>query len=149
VQPGILKGDITDMSVNSVTFVRKLVSLPHAMFEAIDDFRFQNRIKSESETIRRLIERGIKRSEPASPLASTEETRLPTLPGPYPWEKSNLENVLKAMNVSLPARLKMQLDWLANQSASAGNAVTLRSMVTEVLTNYVHVELRARSIDPG
>ncbi len=48
------------MVVNPETTVRKLVSLPRAMAQAIEDFRFQQRIKTESEAIRRLIEAGLK-----------------------------------------------------------------------------------------
>jgi hypothetical protein len=38
---------------------RKLVSLPADLAQAIEDFRFENRIGSESEAIRRLIEAGL------------------------------------------------------------------------------------------
>jgi metal-responsive CopG/Arc/MetJ family transcriptional regulator len=47
------------MVVNPETTVRKLVSLPREMVKAIEDFRFANRIKTESEAIRRLIEAGL------------------------------------------------------------------------------------------
>ena len=50
---------ITCMAVNRDTTTRKLVSLPHTMVQAIEDFRFQGRIKTESEAIRRLIELGL------------------------------------------------------------------------------------------
>jgi len=48
------------MVINTDNTTRKLVSLPHTMVRAIEDFRFANRIKSESEAIRRLIEAGLK-----------------------------------------------------------------------------------------
>jgi hypothetical protein len=51
---------ITDMVVNSETTVRKLVSLPRPLLQAIQDFRFQERFGTESEAIRRLIELGLK-----------------------------------------------------------------------------------------
>ena len=51
------------MAVNPDRMTRKLVSLPNEMLRAIDDFRFENRIKTESEAIRRLIERGLKAAE--------------------------------------------------------------------------------------
>jgi len=51
------------MPVNPETTVRKLVSLPKAMVQAIEDFRFGERIKTESEAIRRLIELGLKASD--------------------------------------------------------------------------------------
>jgi metal-responsive CopG/Arc/MetJ family transcriptional regulator len=50
---------ITFMAVNSETTVRKLVSLPREMVGRIEEFRFSNRIKTESEAIRRLIEAGL------------------------------------------------------------------------------------------
>ena len=39
--------------------VRKVVSLPAALAEAIDDYRFDERIKTEAEAVRRLIEAGL------------------------------------------------------------------------------------------
>lgn len=51
---------ITHMAVNPDTTTRKLVSLPHSMVKQIEDYRFANRIKTESEAIRRLIEAGLK-----------------------------------------------------------------------------------------
>jgi len=55
-----IAGYITIMVVNSETTVRKLVSLPKSLVKKIEDFRFDERIKTESETIRRLIEIGLK-----------------------------------------------------------------------------------------
>ena len=48
------------MAVNPETTVRKLVSIPREVWEKVDDYRFENRIKTESEAIRRLIELGLK-----------------------------------------------------------------------------------------
>ena len=56
---------ITDMAVNPETTTRKLVSLPNAMVQAIEDFRFRERVKTESEAIRRLIEIGLDVTKPA------------------------------------------------------------------------------------
>lgn len=39
--------------------VRKSVSLPSSLWALIDDYRFQNRIRSDADTIRRLIEIGL------------------------------------------------------------------------------------------
>lgn len=47
------------MAVNPETTVRKLVSLPKTMVQEIDDFRFQERIKTEAEAIRQLIALGL------------------------------------------------------------------------------------------
>src|SRR5205823_13692119 len=38
---------------------RRMVSLPEELSERVDDFRFQQRIRTESEAIRRLIEAGL------------------------------------------------------------------------------------------
>ena len=38
---------------------RKIVSLPPDLEKAVEDYRFENRIASESEAIRRLIELGL------------------------------------------------------------------------------------------
>jgi metal-responsive CopG/Arc/MetJ family transcriptional regulator len=53
------------MAVNPDKLIRKLVSLPHELLAAIDEYRFSNRIKTESETIRRLIELGLNAKVPA------------------------------------------------------------------------------------
>lgn len=42
---------------------RKIVSLPAALAQAIEDYRFGNRLKTEAEAIRRLIERGLAASK--------------------------------------------------------------------------------------
>ena len=47
------------MVVNPANLIRKLVSLPPALLARIEDFRFENRVKTESEAIRILIERGL------------------------------------------------------------------------------------------
>jgi hypothetical protein len=56
------------MVINPETATRKLVTLPHATVRAIEDFRFANRIKTESEAIRRLIDLGLA----AAPQTPTE-----------------------------------------------------------------------------
>ena len=47
--------------------VRKLVSLTPALARAIDDYRFGQRIKSESEAIRALIRLGLDSAQPDKP----------------------------------------------------------------------------------
>ena len=39
---------------------RKIVSLPPELAEAVEDFRFAQRMKTESDAIRQLIELGLK-----------------------------------------------------------------------------------------
>ena len=41
---------------------RKIVSLPADLAKEIEDYRFANRIATEAEAIRRLIEMGLKKS---------------------------------------------------------------------------------------
>ena len=53
------------MAVDTSKMTRKLVSLPNEMIVAISDFRFQERIGSEAEAIRRLIEAGLKATNEA------------------------------------------------------------------------------------
>ncbi len=38
---------------------RKIVSLPSALEEAVEDYRFANRFKTESDALRHLIELGL------------------------------------------------------------------------------------------
>jgi hypothetical protein len=49
--------------------VRKLVSLPHVLLAAIEDYRFKSRTKTESEAIRRLLEFGL--ASAGKPLEAT------------------------------------------------------------------------------
>jgi len=42
---------------------RKIVSLPAELAKAVEDFRFENRINTEAEAIRRLIQAGLKAHE--------------------------------------------------------------------------------------
>lgn len=51
------------MSETSKT-VRKIFSLPESLSQQIDDFRFANRLKTESEAIRRLVEAGLSAEAP-------------------------------------------------------------------------------------
>ena len=43
--------------------IRKQVSLPAEIAQAVEDYRFANRISSESEAIRRLIELGLEKAK--------------------------------------------------------------------------------------
>jgi metal-responsive CopG/Arc/MetJ family transcriptional regulator len=70
-------GYITAMVVNPENMTRKLVSLPHTMVQAIDDFRFQERIRTESEAIRRLIELGLATAKGAGGSNARRKGRRP------------------------------------------------------------------------
>src|ERR1035437_347399 len=72
---------IAHMVINTDTTTRKLVSLPHTMMRAIEDFRFANRIKSESEAFRRLIELGLKAAPDMAGATKPEGERWGTLIG--------------------------------------------------------------------
>lgn len=54
------------MVINNDTTTRKLISLPRAMVREIEDFRFENRIKTEAEAIRKLIALGLKAAAPVT-----------------------------------------------------------------------------------
>jgi hypothetical protein len=47
------------MSGTNDSIVRKTVSLPSSTWKQIEDFQFANRIKRETEAIRRLIDLGL------------------------------------------------------------------------------------------
>ena len=51
---------------------RKIVSLPAALAKAIEDFRFEERISTEAEAIRRLIEAGLE-SQGRKPKAESKK----------------------------------------------------------------------------
>jgi len=48
------------MPINPDKSVQKLVAMPREMADAIADFRFEHRLRSEAEAIRRLIRAGLK-----------------------------------------------------------------------------------------
>ena len=58
---------ICGMAINPQTTVRKVVSLPRVQAEQIEDFWHRERLKSESEAIRRLIELGLEAAERPKP----------------------------------------------------------------------------------
>lgn len=53
------------MPINPEKTVQKLVAMPREMAEKIADYRFENRLKSEAEAIRRLIQLGLNATRPA------------------------------------------------------------------------------------
>ncbi len=54
------------MTVNPTSLIRKLVSLPPWLLAEIETYRFGNRIKTESEAIRRLLDAGLAAQAAAS-----------------------------------------------------------------------------------
>src|SRR5260221_14611410 len=51
---------------------RKMVTLPTELAQAIEDYRFTNRLKTEAEAIRRLIEAGLSKASTATPSGGGE-----------------------------------------------------------------------------
>jgi len=49
---------------------RKIVSLPPDLAKAFEDYRFENRFKSEAEALRRLIELGLEQVRKSRPTKS-------------------------------------------------------------------------------
>jgi len=47
------------MAVNPDTTVRKIVSLPKELWEEVSDYRFDNRLGTEADALRRLIQLGL------------------------------------------------------------------------------------------
>ena len=119
---------------------------------AIDTWRHTNRIGSRAEAIRQLIERGMKDG------ALTDEVPLPVRakgsPGtpasldnarPYPAEKIAKASAasVKALNVDLPERLKIQLGWVAE-----ARQMSLTKLVTELLQRGIDDQLKPLGIKP-
>jgi len=55
------------MAINQETTVRKITAFPRELMAAVEEFRFANRIKTESEAIRRLIELGLEAAKRQAP----------------------------------------------------------------------------------
>jgi hypothetical protein len=148
---------ITDMTVNPETTTRKLVSFPRSMAREIEDFRFQHRIKTESEAIRRLLERAFRSdatalaagqaqaaapdiapSVPFPPPAAEDPPSLSPHDRPFPTQQiRNLsDSELVLLNTRIPSRLSMQLEWLAD----ARNG-TKRKAVEDALRQFLVREL--------
>jgi len=70
---------IAEMDRPSVLTVKKLIAMSPEMAQAIEDFRFARRIGSESESIRQLIDAGLKANPepPATFQTQVGELRAP------------------------------------------------------------------------
>jgi hypothetical protein len=66
---------ITGMPKNPEMTVRKQVFLPRPMVQAIEDCRFANRVSTESEAIRRLIEAGLRAEATPAPKATARKEK--------------------------------------------------------------------------
>jgi hypothetical protein len=63
--------------------IRKTVTLPAGVWQQIEDFQFANRIKRETEAIRRLIELGLEAAKAAG-SGGGFQTQVHTQPKPGP-----------------------------------------------------------------
>jgi hypothetical protein len=68
---------------------RKIVSLPAGLAQAIEDYRFTNRLKTEAEAIRRLIEAGLNAT---AATAVTSPGRSPRQSGKTSHTDQDAEN---------------------------------------------------------
>jgi hypothetical protein len=62
---------IADMGKEPILTIKKLIAIAPVMAKSIEDYRFKNRIASESEAIRCLIELGLK--APATQVLSPKK----------------------------------------------------------------------------
>lgn len=65
---------IENMATEPTYTVKKLVAMTPEMAERIDAYRFEKRIKSESEAIRLLIDQGLEASRECPPKSANRET---------------------------------------------------------------------------
>jgi len=56
-------GYFTYMAINKETTVQKLIAMPRELAEKVSEFRYDNRLPSEAEAIRQLIQKGLNSSE--------------------------------------------------------------------------------------
>ena len=112
--------------------------------DAIDAWRYANKIPSRAEAIRRLIERGLK-SDPMPAYPPTSGAIDLTRVRPYPADEIAVTpaQLIKSVNVRLPERLKLQLDWLADACQTS-----LREQVDSLLQRGVDQELAQLGIKP-
>jgi hypothetical protein len=120
---------------------------------AVDDWGWAQRIRSKGEVVRRLIQRGLKPDARPEPTKATETT--PAAParkavrpeGGFKWE-TVAQTETGALNVKIPLRLKLQLDWIVRERRDAREETTQRRVVEDLIQEYVAKELRSRGIEP-
>lgn len=133
-----------DREMNTHKNVRLPLMVSDQESDAIDAWRYANKIPSRAEAIRRLIERGLRPDPtPASPPASGPINLTRTRPYPASEIAATPAKLIKGMNVRLPERLKMQLDWLAE-----ARKMKLREQVDGLLQRGVDQELKRLGIAP-
>jgi metal-responsive CopG/Arc/MetJ family transcriptional regulator len=60
------------MAINRDSGTRKLITLPHDLLREVDDYRFANRINTESETLRQLVRLGLDAAKGSKVTKSTK-----------------------------------------------------------------------------
>lgn len=55
------------MAINREKNTQKLISMPKELVQEIENYRFENRIKTESEAVRQLIRLGLETSKSTNP----------------------------------------------------------------------------------
>src|SRR5437868_135800 len=87
--------------------VKKLIAITPEIAQAIEDYRFDNRLKTEAEAIRRLIEAGLGKARPGAPSGGVDPSgwrkprstgkaaapRAPKTPAPKAAPTSKLEQI--------------------------------------------------------
>jgi hypothetical protein len=84
------------MSPVSESASRKTVTLPDTMWAAISEFRFYNRIPTEAEAIRQLMQRGLDLPHHLEPWKATVEIltgRCKHYPGPFSAAASSFDMI--------------------------------------------------------
>ena len=129
------------------------VLMDQAEVKDIDDWSFAQRIRSRGEAVRRLVARGLRLPARTAntPEATTDEEATLPLPAParpaggWPWETDEAQHTTKALNVDIPARLKLQLDWLIHQQTETQK---VKVVVQEIIRQWLERELRRFGIEP-
>jgi len=86
-----------------------MVSLPLKLAEAVDDYRFKNRLRSDAEVLRRLIELGLGKAPTAAPSGgSARKPAATTKPAPRakkPGQRTPAPKA-KALRMSKEAQIR-------------------------------------------
>lgn len=93
---------------------------------------------------------GVPRREPAAADKAKDDAAAAAFiagsPGKtvYPWEQPGVRNDLgKQTNVTIPERVMLQIEWLANASKS-----TKKAVIERALREHAERELRSLGIEP-
>ena len=118
--------------------------------KVIDDWSFAHRVRSRGEAIRKLVERGLQAANASAPeaeLSQANQARLQTytelsdvvpisLPTDPDWNHLPDPTSEESLHVKIPARLKSQVDYLANRRGGKGKAA-LKTIAAAALAEYL------------